>query len=122
MIKGYRRADTMQANGTHLQGYIIAKYSELVEIFGEPESSDGYKVSGEWIVIDNNDRVFTVYDWKCTSLYGSDLPSVDSFRKSSELQEFNIGGHADATDFIHAVNKELTRIRECKGIDQHQRG
>lgn len=97
-------------NGTGLRDHIQADYKDLKKLFGEPEESDGYKVSGEWCFRnDNGKEVYTLYDWKSTSLYESEYPSVEKFRNSG-VQEFNVGGHNDASHFIKWLeNKLLTQ-------------
>jgi hypothetical protein len=77
--------------GTCRQSEITASYSRLVELFGEPIESDGYKVSGEWSFESENGDVVTLYDWKSTHLYDCDYPTVSQFRDQSSA-EFNIGG------------------------------
>ena len=47
-----------------LQGYITANYRELVAIFGEPETGDGYKVQAEWSLKFEDGTYATIYDWK----------------------------------------------------------
>ena len=95
-------ADT---NGTHLQGYVKATYGELQEVLGEPEESDGYKVSGQWTFEDENGQVFTLYDWKATDLYGYG-PSVEEFRADPKPYEFHVGGHVSG----RAVARYLTKL------------
>ncbi|HAT65157.1 MAG TPA: hypothetical protein DCS66_11235, partial [Flavobacteriaceae bacterium] len=41
---------SINSNGTCLQGYINAHYYDLLETFGEPTESDGYKVDAEWYI------------------------------------------------------------------------
>ena len=55
-----------QANGTCLKNQVDCSYDELIDLFGEPtseESSDG-KVQVEWVVLYDDGRVCTIYDWK----------------------------------------------------------
>lgn len=73
-----------------LQGYFTASYADLKKVLGEPQSSDGYKVSTEWIV-EHNGRTWTIYDYKETDLYEPGYPSVEQFRKLPEYQ-WHIGG------------------------------
>lgn len=93
-------------NGTHLQGHIEASYQDLEKAFGKPIESDGHKVSGEWIFVSNGE-VFTLYDWKSTSLYDPCLPSVQSFRANKEKTTFNIGGRTNAANFIKWLEEKI---------------
>jgi hypothetical protein len=40
----------------------------IVRRFGLPGPGDDYKVSGEYVFIDQNGEPFVVHDWKSTSL------------------------------------------------------
>lgn len=103
------QADT---NGTYLQGYIKASYPELKRLFGDPLKSDDYKISGEWVFYDDVDGlVFTIYDWKSTSLYDPELPTVEQFRNNPNMEVFNVGGHYSAKGFIWWLEGELSKIR-----------
>lgn len=95
-------------NGTSLKGYVTANYAKLVELFGESRDSDEYKVSGEWTFSDDEGNVFTLYDWKETSLYDSSLPSVAAFRQQDKA-EFHVGGRGNAADFIDFLNEVLNK-------------
>ena len=93
LVKEFKRVDEFgKANGTCLQGYIQFPPKALVMIFGEPDESDGYKVSGEYVFEDDNGNVITLYDWKSTSLYDSG-PSPQDFWNSEQMYNFHIGGH-----------------------------
>jgi len=75
---------------TSLQGYITTSFSKLVEKFGEPVESDGYKVSSEWLCEYIDWTKFTVYDYKETELYNPDYPTVEDFR-SLPSHQWHIG-------------------------------
>ena len=51
------------ANMTSLQGYMPARYEELVAVFGEPEGG-GDKTTVEWCLKFADGTVATIYDWK----------------------------------------------------------
>jgi hypothetical protein len=50
----------------------------LLGLFPDYSPSDSYKVSREW-TFTYKGYVFTLYDWKETSLYDNDLPSEYQF-------------------------------------------
>lgn len=99
-METFKIDSTADVNGTHRVGEIETTYAKLRKAFGEPTECDGYKVSGEWTFTDEQGQVFTLYDWKLTSLYDSDLPTVEEFRRKRKPSQFNIGGNCDATNFI----------------------
>ena len=51
------------ANMTSLQGYVPARYDQLVKVFGEPTDS-GDKTTAEWSLQFEDGTVATIYDWK----------------------------------------------------------
>lgn len=94
--------------GTSLQGHIIATYSELLEVFGQPDyliqdlkelaPDDEDKVETEWEIMGNgfDDEIIPVriYDWKCH----------DAGRTSRSGVEFqwHIGGNSyEATMYVY---------------------
>jgi hypothetical protein len=89
------------AVGTSLKGYVSLRYKDIVKIFGEPQESDNYKVTGEWVFLnEETNEVFTLYDWKRTNLYSVECPSVEEFRNYNEKVSFNVGGKVYAGEFI----------------------
>jgi hypothetical protein len=63
--------------------YIIrATYGNLVRLLGQPNGHVSDKVTTEWVLLHEGGR-FTIYDYKATSEYDGDLPSVSEFRKQS---------------------------------------
>lgn len=102
--------DSMKTNGTSLKGYIELRCKDIIKVFGEPIEGDEHKVSGEWVFENEaTGEVFTVYDWKSTSLYGGrGYPSVKTFRSTDKSYNFHIGSH-DGTDvdgfkaWLHAI-------------------
>ena len=90
-------------NGTCLQGYIQITYGALVEMFGHPTESDGYKVDWEWELRFEDGTVATIYNWKNGPNYcGRDGLHCD------QITEWHVGGHNR-----HALNhvQELLKTR-----------
>lgn len=54
----------IKIDGSHLQGYIDAGYSELTDLFGEPHNGDGYKSDAEWSIEFADGTVATIYNYK----------------------------------------------------------
>lgn len=86
--------------GTSLKGYLYTTYNELVELLGEPtylpeDSGDG-KVNFEWVV-EFNDEIFTIYDWK----------TYDPEYSMNELDQWNIGGKTYCGDFSDFIESKL---------------
>jgi len=95
-------------NGTCRQTEIMAAPARLIELFGEPIESDQYKVSGEYVFEGDNGDVFTLYDWKYTTLYNPEhgiLPSL--FWAGTSPVQFNIGGHGPAGAFYNWLKAKL---------------
>jgi len=67
----------------------------LVELFGDACDSDGCKVSRKHVFTSDRGDVFTVYDWKQTTLYrgeDSGAPTPEEFWRSRELKPLRVGG------------------------------
>lgn len=76
----------------HKLGEFVASYSDLRDLFGEPNSeADGYKVSTEWVLEDENGEVIYIGDWKETNLYDEEYPTVEQFRNQISAN-WSIGG------------------------------
>jgi len=103
----FRLSQDADINGTHLQGHIMVAPAFLIEKFGQPQKSDGYKVSGEYSFENEEGEVFTLYDWKCTELYDSYGTPVREFWNTWVPIQFNIGGKSPAFDFITWLQGEV---------------
>ena len=101
-----QNADT---NGTHRQSEIEVAPARLIEVFGQPIACDGYKVSGEYVFENQEGDVFTLYDWKATTLYCPDYGVTPSdFWSQTCRRDFNIGGHKSAGDFVGWLKKQVS--------------
>jgi uncharacterized protein len=77
----YRRATPTETAGSSLQGTVLATYSQLVELFGEPEPDADPKVCVSWDVQFDDSTIATLYLWK--------EPSIPA-----DMHEWNVGGHS----------------------------
>jgi hypothetical protein len=94
-VLDFQEADSLTV-GSSNKGYINATYGQLIASLGEPtydEPSGDDKVQVEWVV-EFNDEIFTIYDWKTFSREYTE----------NKLMEFNIGGKSYAGDFIDALD------------------
>jgi len=87
----FERTNTADACGTSLQGYISIAPATLVKLFGTPDTCDEYKVSGEYVFKDDKGRVFTLYDWKDTTLYDRECVTPEERWASTNAYNFHIG-------------------------------
>ena len=89
------------SGGTCLRGHVELVPRRLVEKFGAPPKSDGYKTSGEYTFRGADGSVFCLYDWKITTLYdGENTLRPDDLWDLESPIAFNIGGSGSASDFI----------------------
>ena len=81
---------------------------ELIRALGAPHRrADAYKVSGVYCFVEGS-RVFTVYDWKSTSLYSEELPSPLSFWNGQSKECLSIGGNCeDVVDFKRWILEKM---------------
>ena len=89
--KTYKLNKQASSDGTSLRGNVTISTKRLTELFGLPSSSDGYKSSGEYIFTSEAGDVFTLYDWKSTSLYDEEMMAPEEFWNQSSPVTLNIG-------------------------------
>ena len=91
-------------SGSSLKGKLKygIKYDDLVDIFGPPtyynESGDG-KVQKEWVV-EFNDELFTIYDWKTYSVYET----------KNTLDTWSIGGKSSASGLVEYLKIQIDKM------------
>ena len=95
----------IDTNGTCLQGYVTVSYHTLVDTFGQPHGSDGYKVDWEWDIEFPDGTVATIYNWKNGPNYGNTLT------RPEDINEWHVGGNS--SDAVTAINNILD---ECRGV------
>jgi hypothetical protein len=78
--KTHSQDDTIDTNGTFLQGKINLPYSKLEKVLGAPMRFQDDKVRVEWDIVFNDGLVATIYDWKEYS------------RAPHEVTDWHIGG------------------------------
>lgn len=95
-------------SGTSLGGTIEIAPARLIELFGEPEKGDEYKMSGLYIFKDWGDNIITLYDYKCTSLYDSSYLGPEELWSSDEPWDFHIGAHtSEIAERFAAILSEI---------------
>jgi hypothetical protein len=71
-------------DGTSLKGFVLTTKRHLYDLFGQPTYYDlDDKVNLCWVILFDNNKVATIYDWK------------RSIPESDELYQWHIGGHSD---------------------------
>lgn len=80
----------------------------LVQRFGEPNSGDGYKISGEFVFINDCREVFALHDWLSTTLYTESGLTPAEFWASTEEHDFCVSSlDLDCTDFLEWLGNEI---------------
>lgn len=100
----FKIKETDTVNGTHLQGYVVAKYSELKKLFGQPTDGDGYKVDAEW-ELSTPFGVATIYNYKD----GKNYCGVDGTPKT-RIEDWHVGGNTP--EVVTAIQIALEAIRQ----------
>lgn len=94
----------IDTNMSHLQGELDISYAELVNTFGEPTGSDGYKSDAEWKVCFEDGTRATIYNWKNGKNYcGAEGQEVQ------DITDWHIGGFNE---------KAVQRIQEALNITE----
>lgn len=103
----FRLTQDADIDRTHLLEEVEIAPKRLVELFGPPAKADDYKVSGQYAFTDGDGNVFTVYDWKATTLFAKQeyepsqivgVPTPEEFWSKADLELFSIGGRQGKGD------------------------
>jgi hypothetical protein len=98
----------INADGTSFHGNKIRlPYHSLVELLGEPNKDDGYKVDAEWLFKDRTGAVATLYNWK-------NGPNYTEQGRIEDIKQWNIGGHESSQSLIIVMRALVER-----GIDKN---
>lgn len=108
----FRLDPTVDITGTSWASDIAIAPADVRRVFGPVRRvTDSYKVSACYSFTDG-DRVFTLYDWKSTSLYQDDLPAPLLFWNSHDKTTFSIGSdHEEVADFRAWVLQQTFEYR-----------
>ena len=97
------------ASGTHCFDEIALSPASVVRCFGSGDAGDNFKVSRQW-AFRKGALVFTLYDWKSTSLYDPDLWNSEELWHSEWPFDLHIGSQEPATE--EDVEAFATYLRE----------
>lgn len=88
-------------SGSHKVGEVDIAPSSLVSTFGSPPSkSDQEKTSGEYVFRHLSGQLFTLYDWKMTTLYHPDAYTPSQFWKLDQKVPFMIGAKESSSILV----------------------
>lgn len=100
--------------GTFYQGEIDLIPKNVVKTFGKPNMGDDYKVSGEYAFVNGN-KVFTLYDWKWTTLYDKRNPfTPKGLWMLDKPLRFNIGGNKRSAEHLSKFKLYLNSTVDSK--------
>jgi len=110
-------------DGTSRFGTLTVAPCDLRDALGpfHRRQPDGYKVSGEWIFEDEGGGVYTVYDYKATSLYCSQDLSPEEFWNSRNDWDFSVGCHRNSpvNQFIAWLKEQVKPVAQKRLWDEH---
>jgi len=98
----FSRDESISSGGAYWADRVDVAPRFLVEEFGPPAAGDGMRVSGQYTFRSETSIVFTVHDYKATTLWATDedLPTPEAFWQLHSAQEFSIGSRGvDAKAF-----------------------
>lgn len=106
-FKNLKRGEYSKINGSHLVGRVNVTYQDLIQSFGLPHGSDGYKSDAEWALEFEDGTIATIYNWKNGKNYlgthGSSL---------NDIEEWHVGGfNQDSVDRVMDTIK--TGVGSC---------
>ena len=116
----FRLDPSADVNGTSLLTWFECPPVCLLELFGKPAEGDGHKVSGEYVFTNDKGDVFTLYDWKMTTLFWgeeSGSPTPDEFWIGEDPEQLCVGGRPGSNPdaFLEWVVRRHKRFEA--GID-----
>ena len=76
-MPSFQHDPAAESGGTHQIGTIEIPPKSLVDEFGPPGAGEGYKVSGTYTFTDDSGNVYTLHDWKATSLFDDAMEPGD---------------------------------------------
>ena len=90
-----------QRTGTSFKGYLLATYTDIVSVFGEPiTNGDNYKVDAEWI-LETPHGIATIYNYKDGKAYLGAVGLV-----TEQICEWHVGGKT--LESYHWVKKQIS--------------
>jgi len=99
----FHDTDAPSTAGTYKVDTLMGpNYSQLVNFLGDPtfsSPSGDNKVQKEWVV-EFNDELFTIYDWKTYSVYET----------MNTLDTWSIGGKSSASDLIEYLKIQIDKM------------
>jgi hypothetical protein len=90
----FRLDHAANTDGISFRGETRLPPAFLVHRFGKHGGGDGIRSSGWWTFVSETGEVFTVYEWRCTTLSNgraSGSPTVRQFWASWEPARLHIG-------------------------------
>lgn len=99
---------SINTNGTSLQGYINCSYDDLVEALGYPleEYFDDYKSDAEWWIGFDDGTVATIYNYKNGKNYLG-----DQGLNLCDMTQWHIGGRSP-----EVVERVAFLIKDCQVV------
>jgi hypothetical protein len=98
----FSRDESISSGGAYWADRVDVAPVFLAGEFGAPAAGDGIRVSGQYTFRSETGIVFTVHDYKATTLWATDedLPTPEAFWQLHAAQEFSIGSRGvDAKAF-----------------------
>jgi hypothetical protein len=118
----YVLTSSAESDGTHQFGEVAIPPASIVRCFGQGCESDGFKVSRRWVFRKGN-LIFTLYDWKSTDLYDSDMWSPELLWKCEEPFDLHVGSKDPATEkdvaaFIDYLRRTTSSAEKSEADDR----
>jgi hypothetical protein len=100
--------DTINTNGTHLQGHINCSYDNLTRALGYPLESgfDDYKSDAEWWIRFKDGTVATIYNYK----NGKNYMGEQGYNLC-DIPQWNVGGRSK-----EVVERVAFLIKDCQVV------
>jgi hypothetical protein len=116
-LQAYSDRHVGPMDGISLRGETKLPPAFMVQRFGKHDGGDGIRVSGSWSFVDESGEIFTVYEYRSTTLSngrGSGSPTVRQFWSMWEPFKLHIGGRpgSDWQAFRRWLQGEYRKFRK----------
>jgi hypothetical protein len=102
------KSGELRLDGATIMATVPIAPALLVQRFGEPSPGDGYKISGEFVFINDSGEAFALHDWLSTTLYTESGLTPAEFWASTDEMELHVSSpDKDCTSFLEWVANQL---------------
>ena len=102
------RSQDAELDGITIMGETTLVPADVVKRFGKPAPGDGYKISGEYAFLNEQNEAFVFHDWLSTNLIYDTAPSPEQFWAGTSPVQLSISSmDLDVAAFAEWLRSEV---------------